>query len=142
VERAFSGGLHPTSGICGSAGEPVKQSVQPFLLPSQESGRCVRLKNPTAPVSLGEQRIGTVRAQDPLKMRNCSVKVLWRVGAHPGACVGRDFHNGFSQFYSFSDEWHAAQKVPPGPLPTRQLVRCLVCLSKRNGKDTGNTMPE
>jgi hypothetical protein len=75
-------------------------------------------------------------------MRNRSVKVLRRVGAHPGACFGRDFHNVFSQFYSFSDEWHAVQKVPPGPLPRRQLVRCLVCLSKRKKKDTGNTTPE
>jgi hypothetical protein len=52
---------------------------------------------------LCEQRIGTVRAQDPLKMRNRSVKVLRRVGAHPGACFGGDFHNVFSQVYSFAD---------------------------------------
>ena len=44
----------PRIEIRGSAREPVKQSLQPFLLRSHQPPRRICLKNPTAPVCLCE----------------------------------------------------------------------------------------
>jgi len=52
----------------------------------------MRLKNPTTPVRLGEQRFDTFRAQHPLKMGNCKVNVLRRIGTHPRGCSRGDVH--------------------------------------------------
>jgi hypothetical protein len=138
VRGAFSDGVHPTPGICGSAGETVEQSLQPFPLPLQESGRRICLENPAAPVSLGEQRFDTFCAQDPLKMRNCSVKVLRCIGAHPGACFGCNVHCILSLSHIAFLTHGILHSVGAAQM---LLVRCLVRFAKRNEKDTGNRVP-
>jgi hypothetical protein len=62
IDGAFSGDMRSRIEIRRSAGEPVKQSLQPFLLRSHQPPRRICLKNPTAPVRLREQRICTFRA--------------------------------------------------------------------------------
>lgn len=74
-----------TPDICSCGGDPVEQSLQPFFLWPHESVRRICLKNPTAPVSLREQRVGAFRAQNPFKVPDGGVNVLRRVGADPCA---------------------------------------------------------
>jgi hypothetical protein len=62
MDGAFSGDLRSRNEIRGSAWEPVKQSLQPFLLRLHQPLRRICLKNPTAPVRLSEQRICTFGA--------------------------------------------------------------------------------
>jgi hypothetical protein len=62
MDGAFSGDLRSRIKIRGSAWEPVKQSLQPFLLRLHQPPRRICLKNPIAPVRLSEQRICTFGA--------------------------------------------------------------------------------